>query len=174
MKKIIENRTAAVIALIVCILAALTLGTGRSAKSLENTVSEAFRSSPEQYVTVKTAMQDVSIAAHNFLDAYESLRGDGDSADLENLLAHFDKHKDGPFGTTPPNDILNAAKHLYDSLRGEDTAKGDAKYYYNQLKSLTQQLARNEHYNDAAKAYNEKIGKFPMWLFSLRPAMLFD
>ena len=174
MKKIIESRALAAVVLVICIIAALVLCPRRSAKALEDDILEAFRSSPEQYVNVRSAMQDISIAAHNFLNAYESLRGDGDSADLENLLAHFDKHKDGPFGTTPPNDILNAAKHLYDSLRGEDTAKGDAIYYYNQLKSLTQQLARNEHYNDAAKAYNEKIGKFPMWLFSLRPAMLFD
>ncbi len=174
MKKIIESRLIAVICLVLCVAAACTLGVRRSAKALEDDLLEAFRSSPEQYVTAKTAMQDVSIAAHNFLDAYESLHGDGDSAVLSDLLDRFDKHKDSPFGSTSPNDILNAAKHLYDSLRGEDTAKGDAKYYYNQLKSLTQQLARNEAYNDAAKAYNQKAASFPVSLFTAGEARVFD
>lgn len=174
MKKIIENRAIAAVCLLLCILAALTLGTRRSAKAMESDVLEAFRSSPEQYVTVKSAMQDVSIAAHNLIDAAESLVGENAVADFRNLTAEFDKHKADPFGTVTPGDLGTAAKALYDKLNGADTPKNDAKYYYNQLKSTVQQLARNEAYGDAAKAYNEKIGKFPISLFSLSLAILFD
>ena len=174
MKKIIESRALAAVVLVICIIAALVLCPRRSAKALEDDILEAFRSSPEQYVNVRSAMQDISIAAHNFLDAVQSLTGDDEVYGFAVLVALFDEDKDDPFGRFTPSDVQKAAMYLYNDLHGADTPKNDAKYYYNQIKSLTQQLARNEAYADAAHAYNEKIDKFPMNLFDLRPAMLFD
>ena len=174
MKKIIESRLIAAICLVLCVAAACTLGVRRSAKALEDDLLEAFRSSPEQYVSVRPALRDVSYAAHGLIDAAESLLGEDAAADLSNLTKAFDRHLDDPFGDFTPNDLLSAAKALYGKLDDADTAKGDAKYYYNQLKSLTQQLARNEAYNDAAKVYNQKAASFPVSLFTAGEARVFD
>ncbi len=169
-----KNRKLALVCLCVITVLACVFGSMRSANALASKVTDAFSASNEKYVNVKDSLVTFSGYAHSFLNAYERVIGsDQKSRDFAAQLSVYDKEMSSPFLSVAPESLRVLAETMYTLAGDRDTSTSDLKYNYTSMKSLANQLAHNEPYNQAAEAYNKASSGFPASLFRKGEAVVF-
>ena len=162
------NRTAAIAALIVVILAAVPLGTLRSVGSLQRKVEKIYDTGDNKNGTVRTDLTRLSDYGQNLYAIADSL-GCAD-ANFADSVAALRASLDSPLMETDTvTALMSAASLSYNRILNApdipESQKNSAISYFYEMDSTRARLQNNKEYESAALRYNDAIETFPASLF---------